>query len=109
MRLPFIWREDHDTILRQANMILCDRDTRIAELILKIKVLEGEKAALIEELASTPPIRESIQRERKPPVPLVGRSGWRAKAAQRSKETIPAPKDSSKALEEKVIREGGIV
>lgn len=108
MRLPFIWREDHDTILRQANMILCDRDNKVAELQSRIKILEIEKRALIEQLSAPPEPLAPQQKERKPSVPYNGRSGWRAKATMRSRETVPAPKDSEAALEERVIKEGGI-
>lgn len=52
---------------------------------------------------------ETVTLRSKQPVIANGRAGWRARAAERSDRTIPAPADSVEALERRVAEAGGKV
>lgn len=52
---------------------------------------------------------ETVTLRSKHPEITHGRAGWRARAAERSDKTIPAPADSVEALERRVAEAGGKV
>lgn len=52
---------------------------------------------------------ETVTLRSKAPVMPSGRAGWRARSAERSDRTVPAPADSVQALERRVAEAGGKV
>jgi hypothetical protein len=52
---------------------------------------------------------ETVTLRSKAPVMPAGRAGWRARSAERSDRTVPAPADSVEALERRVAAAGGKV
>lgn len=112
MRFPLMSRADHNEHLRLMNVVISSLEQTIRDKDIVITEKNLEILSLMEQLtAQTPASRRT--REPKEPKPktvaITGRSGWRARAEQTSRETIPPPRDSAQALEQKVIREGGTV
>jgi hypothetical protein len=52
---------------------------------------------------------ETVTLRSKAPVMPSGRAGWRARSAERSDKTVPAPADSVEALQRRVAEAGGKV
>jgi hypothetical protein len=109
MKFPWILRSDHNEIVRQQNVILCDREDTIARLTEYIRYKEAEIEVLSANLTKAPVPERAADIVKRGPLPLLGRSAWRARAQQISKSTAPVPKDSAKALEQKVVSEGGTI
>src|ERR1700680_4958428 len=110
MRFLFILRTDHEEQLRIMNLLLQGQENIIHDLKMQIKEKDSEIDVLIEELTGkitdTP---SKVEKVKKPIRIMPGRSGWRARAEAISRQTIPPVKDSAKALDEKVKKEGGTV
>ena len=106
MRFPFILRSDHDEQVRLMNVVLSTKDDNIR--VLRGQILEQalEIEALMKQLTEAPVSVPTADRK-KHTTKILGRSGWRQKAQQASRESIKAAPDSAKQLEEKVKREGG--
>jgi hypothetical protein len=109
MRLPILLRTDHEEQVRLFNVIIDSHLSTIEELKFKLQQRDNEIENLMSELTGEAPARIPKEHKSRSLTVLPGRSGWRAKAQARSRATIPPPKDSAKALEDKVIREGGKV
>ena len=109
MKFPFMLRSDHDAHMKLLNLNVCILQESIQDKNRQLIEKEQEIQALILQLAAnrvTEVAVESKKRLGEAPI-LIGRSAWRSQATLKSQSTVPAPKDSAKALEEKVIREGG--
>jgi phage terminase small subunit len=104
-------RSRHDTIVAA---LAANLDVR-AELISTQKAVIALRDAEIKALKLTLEGKkcndytsEAPEKPKRPDPVMPSRSGWRARAQMMSDATIPI-KDSAKALEEKVKREGGTV
>lgn len=112
MKLPFVTRRHHNSIIKALTANLDVRAELIEALNRIINTQRGEIKALKLTLEGrkcndyTQPTPEKPKM--RDPV-ITGRSGWRTRAELASAATIPAPKDSAKALEAKVLKEGGTI
>jgi len=74
---------------------------------------KDEQIAALEEILVSPKCNDYTAKpesKRTSSSPIVfGRGGWRARAELASNATIPAPADSSQALEQRVKSQGGKV
>jgi hypothetical protein len=112
MRFPFILRSDHEEAMKLAELNFRTYQDTIQSLKDQLTQKEAEIDSLIIQLVGPerhPAPRDKKEEKKWESKPIFGRSGWRARAGLASRQTIPPVKDSAKALEEKVLREGGIV
>ena len=112
MKLPFILRSRHDSVV---TALVANLDVR-AELILKLKDIIKLRDAEILALKLTSEAKkcndytpEATEKKKMADPVFSGRSGWRTRAQMMSEATIPVVGDSAKQLEAKVKKEGGIV
>jgi hypothetical protein len=75
---------------------MASRDTTIANL----------SSLLTKEKCNDYTPKES-EKQKKDPISVAGRSGWRRRAEMASDATIPPPADSMRALEQRVKEQGG--
>lgn len=108
MRFPFILRNDHDEIVRLLNLQICSLEDTVRQKDYVIETEHKEIESLMEQLTTPDEVVAHKERKKLQTV-LRGRSGWRANARSRAIDTIKAPPDSSKALQEKVLKEGGTI
>lgn len=107
MRFPFIYRKDHEEQVRLLNLVIHEKDNRIADQNAAIAILEAQNAAFIEQL-STPAQPESPAGRRRTKT-LASKPSWRSLAQKSSQTTIKATGDSAAQLEERVKQQGGSV
>lgn len=112
MKFPFIFRYDHEEQVRLLNLIISDQDQAIRDISLMLGEKDNQIKALVEQLsqprkAAKPPTGTEAAPKVHKSTPPTG--SWRAIATARSRRSMPDPKDSAKSLENKVIREGGVV
>jgi hypothetical protein len=115
MKLPIMLRSTHEALFTslKANF---DAVYQInEELISKCKEYAAENAVLRLQLAQKSVIITPDKPKEEPKKhldilnTLPGRGAWRTRARLRSEKTMPKPKDSIAALQEKVKREGGTI
>lgn len=113
MKIPVIWRSDHEAI-RDGLLAQVDVLHELnSELRVTIQTKNNEIEAL-KAILTSPKCNDYTSKDHQKPEsgkstgPIVNsRSGWRGMARLMSEATIPAPKDSMQALELRVKREGG--
>ncbi len=112
MKWPLVTRRRYNSMVQVMNANLEVRGELIDALKRIIVLRDGEIKALNLVLEGKKCNDYTPQPTDKPkrlePV-LPSRSGWRTRAEMASVATIPAPKDSAKALEKKVQEEGGVI
>lgn len=110
---PLVWYWDYEASIKARDNVIELQKAHILTLMYDNKLLRAkvDPPKCNDYTPEPPKIEESVPVEKKPFVPTVSRGGWRGKSAQVSARTrtIPLPKDSVKALEERVRREGGKV
>jgi hypothetical protein len=111
MKFPLILRSDHEEEIRLTNIIISSLQQKVVDQGLVIAKQEKEIEALIEHLnlATATPTLPAPKIPKVSELILTGRGGWRARATKRTRDSIPTPRDSGQALEEKVKKEGGKV
>lgn len=110
MKFPFIMRMDHDEIVFQLYTRIKTLEMALEHQTARIKEKDQEIESLVHQLVSRiPGFGESRQEGVKREHIITGRGGWRARAQKASTDTIKAPPDSAKQLEDKVKKEGGTV
>lgn len=109
MKFPFMLRSDHDEQVRLTNVIISSLQQKVSDMGVDLIRKEKEIQALIDQLAENQNSMGHIDQVRPKIEPILsGRGGWRARAMKRTRDSIPTPKDSSQALEERVKKEGGV-
>ena len=116
MQTPLMLRSTHLSLMRIMKANLDSRESAIAA-IRQLLAQRDEQIASLTKLLAEPKCNDytsdKSKKEEKPkeknPVMFPGRPGWRTRAQMLSDATLPKPNDSARALEEKVIKEGGTV
>jgi hypothetical protein len=108
-KLPVMLRSTHEFFMDSMRINLQSREELIK--VLREQLAEKNKHIdALQEMLTSPKCNDYTQQERKPEQVLTtGRGGWRARAEEASNKTIPVPKDSVKALEQRVTEQGGKV
>ena len=118
MKWPLMFRNTHEkyynhteALVKAQSEITAWQSAEIESLQNVIITLRTENKALTDSLTQQRVVNKPDKAEDKPKGTHIpnGRSGWRARSAILSDRTVPAPKDSARALEERVNREGGKV
>jgi hypothetical protein len=112
LKLPVMLRSEHNALV---TALVANLDVR-AELISAQKAVIALRDAEIKVLKLTLEGKkcndytpEAVEKRKMVEPIMPNRSGWRTRAQMQSEATIPVVGDSAKALEAKVLREGGKV
>ena len=119
MKFPFISRNRHRAttallrtkIVQQREVISAQAD-EILVLQEKVSAQEQQISGFLEVISKGKVYRDTSEKPKTTQIDDsggAGRAGWRTMASHRSSRTMPQPKDSVEALEQRVSAEGGTV